>query len=107
VVSIKIWFAFVMLFLVWIISRRTNTYWTVNGFLSALCVGGVMAMRANLMAAYGMTPPSASSVIMTFLTLTVLFVMLGDLMDKFHSTAGAEKPGISQTSGHIISPSLS
>jgi hypothetical protein len=84
VVSIKIWFALVMLFLVWIISRRTNTYWTINGFLSALCVGGVMAMRANLMAAYGTTPPSASSIIMTFLMLTVLFVMLGDLMDKFH-----------------------
>jgi hypothetical protein len=98
VVSIKIWFAFVVLFLVWIISRKTNTYWTINGFLSALCVGGVMAIRANLMAAYGMTPPSASSIIMTFLTLTVLFVMLGDLMDKFHSTTRVNQPGVSQAS---------
>ncbi len=87
VISIKIWFTFLILFLIWIISRRTNTYWTINGFLSALCVGGAMAMRANLMAAYGMTPPSASSVIMAFLFLTVLFVMIGDMMDKLGSTA--------------------
>jgi len=82
VITFKIWIGFVILFLVRIISRRTNTYWTINGFLSALCVGGIMAMRANLMAASGMNPPSPSSIIMTFLTLTVLFVMLGDLMDK-------------------------
>ena len=82
VITFKIWIGFVILFLVWIISRRTNTYWTINGFLSALCVGGIMAMRANMMAASGMDPPSPGSIIMTFLTLTVLFVMLGDLMDK-------------------------
>ncbi|MFA4934529.1 MAG: DUF5658 family protein [Candidatus Methanoperedens sp.] len=87
VIGIKIWFTFMILFLVWIISRRTNTYWTINGFLSALCVGGFMAVRANLMAAYGMTPPSASSVIMAFLILMVLFVMLGDMMDKLGSTS--------------------
>lgn len=85
VIGIKIWFTFMILFLIWIISRRTNTYWTINGFLSALSVGGIMAVRANLMAAYGMTPPSASSVIMAFLILMVLFVMLGDMMDKLGS----------------------
>ncbi len=86
VITFKIWFGFIILFLVWIVSRRTNTYWTINGFLSALCVGGVMAMWANLMAAYGMTPPSPDSVIMAFLILTVLFVMIGDMMDKLGST---------------------
>lgn len=95
VIGIKIWFTFMVLFLVWIISRRTNTYWTINGFLSALCVGGIMAMRANLMAAYGMTPPPANSIIMTFLFLTVLFVMIGDVMDKLGSVkvrAGQASP---------------
>lgn len=86
VIGVKIWFTFLILFLVWIISRKANAYWTVNGFLSALCVGGIMAMRANLMVAYGMTPPSAGSIIMTFLFLTVLFVMIGDVMDRLGST---------------------
>ena len=80
VITFKIWFAFIILLLVWIVSRRTNTYWTINGFLAALCMGGIMAVRANLMAAYGMTPPSPESVIMAFLILTVLFVMIGDMM---------------------------
>jgi len=87
VIGIKIWFTFLILFLVWIISRRANTYWTVNGFLSALCVGGIMAIRANLMAAYGMTPPPANSIIMTFLFLVVFFVMIGDVMDKLGPTS--------------------
>ncbi len=91
VITFKIWFGFIILLLVWIVSRRTNTYWTINGFLAALCVGGIMAMRANLMAAYGMTPPSPDSVIMAFLILTVLFVMIGDMMDKLSST------GVTQT----------
>ncbi len=98
VIIIKTWFALIILFLVWVISRKTNTYWTINGFLSALCIGGVMAMRANIMAAYGMTPPSANSIIITFLLLTVLFVILGDLMDKLHGTSGIKKPGIRQAS---------
>lgn len=82
VIAMKIWFVFLILFMVWIISRRENIYWTINGFLFALSLGGIMAMRANLMAAYGTVPPSPASIIMTYLILTVLFVMLGDLMDK-------------------------
>lgn len=30
VIGIKIWFTFLILFLIWIISRRTNTYWTIK-----------------------------------------------------------------------------
>lgn len=97
VITFKIWFGFIILFLVWVVSRRTNTYWTINGFLAALCVGGIMAMRANLMAAYGMTPPSPDSVIMAFLILTVLFVMIGDMMDKLSSTS------VKQTQGPALS----
>lgn len=84
VMSLKIWFTLMILFLVWIVSRKTNTYWTINGFLSALTMGGIMAMRANMMAAFGMEPPSPGSIIMTFLLLVILFVMIGDLMDKLH-----------------------
>ncbi|MDD5473920.1 MAG: DUF5658 family protein, partial [Candidatus Methanoperedens sp.] len=101
VIITKTWFALLILFLVWVISRKTNTYWTINGFLSALCVGGFMAMGANIMATYGMTPPSANSIITTFLFLMVLFVMLGDLMDKLYGAAGIKKPDRHKTSPHI------
>lgn len=81
VIILKIWFVLVILFLVWIISRKTNTYWTINGFLFALTIGGIMAMRANIMATYG-SPPSPGYIILTFLFLVILFVMIGDLLDK-------------------------
>jgi len=98
VITIKIWFTFLILVFVWIISRKTNTYWTINGFLSALCVGGIMAMRANLMAANGLPPPSAGSITTTFLLLAVIFVMLGDMMDKLYGTTSAKQTGAGQTS---------
>lgn len=85
VITLKVWFALVILFMVWIVGRRTNTYWTINGFLFALTMGGIMAMRANVMAAYDMVPPSPRSIITTFLFMVVLFVMMGDMMDKLHS----------------------
>ncbi len=82
VIAFKIWVTFLILFLTWIISRRSDSYWAINGLLSALCLGGIMAMRANLMAAYGMSHPAPGSIIMTFIALTFLFIMIGDLMDK-------------------------
>ncbi len=87
VISLKIWFSLVVLFLVWFVLRKTCLYWTINGFLTALTIGGVMVMRANMMTAYGMEPPSPSSIITTFLFLMVLLVMIGDLMDKLYSGA--------------------
>lgn len=91
-IIIKIWFTLLILFFVWIVSRRTNTYWTINGFLFALCIGGIMAMYANLTAANDMVSLSSSSVITTYLVLTVLLVLIGDLMDnlsdKYSSTRG-------------------
>ncbi len=86
VIIFKIWFGFIMLLLIWLVSRRTNTYWTINGFLAAFSIGGIIAMRANLMAAYGIIPPSPGSIIMTTLILTFLFVLIGETMDKLGSS---------------------
>ncbi len=82
VIAFKIIFGLIILLPVWIVSRRTNTYWTINGFLAALCIGGIMAIETNLMVANGMIPPSPELVILAFLILTVLFVIIGDMVDK-------------------------
>ena len=92
VITLKMWIALVILFLVWIVSRKTNLYWTINGFLFALTVGGVMAIRANMMAAYGMLPPSPGSIISTFLVMVLLFVMIGDLLDKLYVPVRQKRP---------------
>ncbi len=82
VIGIKIWFTFMILLFVWLISSGKNTYWSVNGFLFALSLGGIMAMRSNMMVINGVIPPSPGSVIITYLLLTLLFVMIGSLLDK-------------------------
>ncbi len=82
VIIFKICFVSIILLPVLIVSRRTNAYWTINGFLAALCIGGIMAIMTNLMAANGMTPPSPELVVMAFLIVTVLFVIMGDMVDK-------------------------
>lgn len=81
-IILKTWFTFLILSFVWFISRREKNYWMINGFLFSLFIGGIMAMRANITAGTGMMPPSAVSIVMTFLFLTVLFVTIGDEMDK-------------------------
>ncbi len=93
VISIKIWFTFIILFLVWLLKSK-DSYWTINGFLFALFVGGIMATGANLMATSGITPPSPGSIIFTYLFLVILFVMMGDAMDKISSDKPRTQPAI-------------
>lgn len=84
VIGIKIWLVFIILTVVWNMSREKNNYWMINGFLFALSLGGMMATRANLMAAGGIEPPAASTIITTYLFLVILLTMLGDAMDRLH-----------------------
>lgn len=84
VVSIKMFYAFVILFFVWRISKGKNTYWAVTGFLLALLIGGIMLSLANLMTANDMIPQSAISITFTFLSLALFFIMVGDMKDKRH-----------------------
>ena len=93
VISVKIWFTFIILFFVWLLKSKYN-YWTINGFLFSLLVGGLMATGANLMAIRGMTPPSPGSIIFVYLFLVVLLVILGDAMDNISSDKPRTQPAI-------------
>lgn len=84
VVAIKIFYAFIILFFAWLISRRENTYWKVNGFLFALIVGSIMVIQANLKIANDAIPQSATSIMFAFLSMEALFVMVGYLIDKLN-----------------------
>lgn len=84
VVAIKVFYASIILFFAWLISRKENTHWKVNGFLFALIIGSIMVMQANLKTAYDMIPQSATSIMFTFLSMEALFVMVGYLIDKLN-----------------------
>lgn len=85
IVALKLWFTCVILSLVWAISKKTGAYWATNGFLFALTIGGIMATRANMLAALGMPFPSPVSIISTFLFMAILFMEIGNLIDKLYS----------------------
>jgi hypothetical protein len=84
-IALKLWFTVVILVLISTVSKKTGAYWATNGFLFALTIGGLMATRANVLATLGMPFPSPGSVISTFLFLTVLFLEVGNLIDKLYS----------------------
>lgn len=84
-VALKLWFTLIILSLVSTISKRTGAYWATNGFLFALTIGGLMATRANVLATFGKPFPSPGSVIFTFLFLVILFIEMGNLIDKLYS----------------------
>ncbi|MCZ7400835.1 MAG: hypothetical protein O8C61_01280 [Candidatus Methanoperedens sp.] len=85
IVALKLWFTVVILSLVSTISKRTGAYWATNGFLFALTIGGLMATRANVLATLGMPFPSPGSIIFTFLFMVILFLEVGNLIDKLYS----------------------
>jgi len=84
-IVLKLWFTFVILSLVSTISKITGAYWATNGFLFALTIGGLMATAANVLATLGMPFPSPGSILYTFLFLVILFIEMGNLIDKLYS----------------------
>ena len=82
IVALKLWFTFIILALISTTSKRAGAYWATNGFLFALTIGGLMATRANVLATLGMPFPSPVSVISTFLFMAILFLEVGNLIDK-------------------------
>jgi len=82
VIGIKIWLVIIILAFVRNISKDKENYWMINGFLFALFVCGVMATGANLMAARGLEPPDAGTVIAIYMFLVMLLTTIGDAMDK-------------------------
>lgn len=84
-IALKLLFTFVILLLISTISKRTGAYWATNGFLFALTIGGIMAMRANVLATLGMPFPSPVLVISTFLVMAIVFLEVGNLIDTFFS----------------------
>lgn len=84
VIEIKVWLVLIILYFVWNVSKGKNNYWMINGFLFALFVCGMLATGANLMAARGLEPPDAGTIIAIYLFLVILLTMIGDAMDRLH-----------------------
>ncbi|MBW6519135.1 MAG: hypothetical protein K0A89_11625 [ANME-2 cluster archaeon] len=81
----KLWATLVILLLVFLsyIHSNKKDYWSTNGFLAALAIGGIMAVQANIQAIYGYPFLSSSKIILIFLTLVFVLIMTGDFIDSY------------------------
>jgi hypothetical protein len=85
-VAVKIWLTLSLLFAAYIVSLKSNghAFWTVNGFLIALCAGGILAINANLNMLNGYIHEAPEEIIAIFIILTLLLTEVGSYID--HST---------------------
>ncbi len=79
-VSIKLILVIVVLLAAYILSRRGG-YWLINGWLTALIIGGIMGMCSNISGTYDIIPVNPYNVILCYLVLTLVFLYAGDHMD--------------------------
>ena len=83
-ITIKLTLTAILLITVFIIHRQSNgkCYWMTTGWLAALCIGGVMAITANLQAVMGLTYMGPIDILLSYFILTILFIQAGDLIDR-------------------------
>ncbi len=80
-VSTKLILVIIVLLAAYILSRHGG-YWMINGWLTALIIGGIMAMCANLSGTYDTIPVNPYNVILCYLVLTFVFLYTGDRIDN-------------------------
>ena len=80
-VSIKLILVIVVLLAAHILSKRGG-YWLINEWLTALIIGGIMAMCSNLSGTYDIIPVNPYNVILCYLVLTFVFLYAGDRIDN-------------------------
>jgi hypothetical protein len=84
-VGVKVWLTLLLLFAAYIVSLKSNghAFWTVNGFLIALCAGGVLAINANLNTFNGLVPQAPEEIIVIYMVLTLLLTEAGSYIDQY------------------------
>lgn len=82
-VAAKVWFTLILLFISYVVQLKspTNMYWTVNGFLTALTAGGLMAVNANLSAIAGKIAAAPGEIIFAYLFLVLVLIEAGSFID--------------------------
>ena len=65
---------------------RMNIYWTVNGFMVAIIIGGMLAINANISAIMGNVPQPPGEIVFIYLLLALMLTELGRIVDKHVST---------------------
>lgn len=83
-VVVKILLTLSLLFAAYVVSLKSNghAYWTVNGFLIALCAGGVLAINSNLNTLNGLAHEAPGEILVIYVVLTLLLIEAGSYLDR-------------------------
>jgi len=79
-IIVKLILVIMVLFAAYVISR-CGGYWLINGWLTALTIGGTMAMCSNLLSTYDIFYINPFRIIACYLVLTFVFVFAGAHFD--------------------------
>lgn len=79
-IAVKLALVIIVLFLVYLLSKKAG-HWLICGWLSALSMGGIMAMVSNLGSAYEVISIDPYSILFCYLVLTFVFVCIGGYYD--------------------------
>ncbi len=80
-VTVKLVLVIIVLLAAYVLSKRGG-YWLINGWLTALTMGGIMGMCANLSGTYDIISINPYNVILCYLVLTFVFLYAGDRIDN-------------------------
>ena len=83
-VLFKLWVTFMMLLAIHIRQgqSRENLYWTVNGVLFAIIMGGFMGVYFNMNVINGAIPPEPNLIIIIYAALVLVFIEIGGFIDN-------------------------
>ena len=83
-IAVKLMLVIMVLFAVYTLSKRGG-YWLINGWLTALIVGGLMAMISNLSSTYDIFYVNPYHIITCYLIITLVFVYIGGYIDTYYT----------------------
>ena len=83
-ITVKLVLVIILLFAVYILSM-CGGYWIINGWLTALIIGGIMAIISNLSSTYDIFYINPYHIIACYLVLTFIFVSIGEYIDTYYT----------------------
>jgi hypothetical protein len=79
-ITAKLWFIIIPLMIASIVNKQS--YWLINGILTALIIAGIMAIQANLQALAGVPFTSPTDITLLYIKMLVILGTAGSLVDE-------------------------
>lgn len=85
VITFKIFCTIILILMIYRVQKiyKESMYWKINGLLMSLSVFGILGTMANMRAIDNLTLVSPMQFIIIYLVMAVLFINIGDHIDRY------------------------